>query len=547
MTPGPRSTSDPRGRADSNEDRGDAIEAIVHLGTWVWSRASGTIRPSRGLYRLLRLDPEAPPLSPDLIASLIHEDDRAALDERRQEMLTGRGLTVQDVTYRLELEHGMVRRYAEHAEVQSVDATGLALTVLGIVQDVTGDAGAAGGGLAPSPSAVAEMMMHVAAGMGVTDATSRWLRVNRALCDFLGYSEEELLQRSERQLTHPDDSAGDALQFHRLFSGDVASYAVEQRYLHRDGHVVVGSVTKTLIKDSTGTTRQAVIQIRDLTEHVRALDGSRFLNEAAQLLALSLESGSTLHTIAHLAVPQLADWCVIDLVHPTLGLCTVESAAATGETAAILRALRERYPPLPFEVDDPLRRVLATGRASFMADISHDTRRSVPRDPEHLELIRRLGHTASMIVPLAARGRITGAITLGPGESKRRFDRDDLRTAELFATLAALAIDNARLYDVARDPGVHGDDAAISAVPSVIDHAAIAPVLPTGLSDLSDRERKVFALSARGHTAAQIAEKLFLSPKTVETYRARAMRKVGIETRSELVALAIRAGLLESI
>jgi PAS domain S-box-containing protein len=549
MTTGPRAGADARARADSSEARIDAIEEAARLGTWLWSRSSGTLRLSRGLYRILRMDPESPPLSSDLITTLIHDDDRAALAEQRRAIFTGRGPTVHDTTYRLVLAHGAVRRYAERAEAQSMDSTGLALTVLGVVRDVTGDepAGEAqDSSSAPSPSALAAMLGHAAVGMGLTDANSRWTRVNAALCAFLGYSEAELLQRSERRLIHPDDAAADTVEFRRLFSGDIPSYAAEQRYIHRDGHVLVGVVNKTLIRDASGIARQALVQIYDVTERVEALAASGFLNEAAQLLALSLEPAGTLHTIARLAVPRLADWCVIDLVHPTLGLCTVESLATTPETETILRELRERYVPLPFEVDDPRRRVLGTGRSSIVTDVSRREQESPPRGAEHVELLRRLGQTASMIVPLAARGRVTGAITLGQGDSKRRFNQAGLRTAEQFATLAALAIDNARLYDAAR-PAItaRGDVAPIAAL-KAIDHVEPTP-LSTGLEHLSERERKVFALSARGHTAAEIGEKLFLSPKTVETYRARAMRKLGLETRSEVVALAIRAGLLDSI
>lgn len=422
---------------------------------------------------------------------------------------------------------------------------GPTLSMLGGGHDVSGDIGDAAGGRVPGGSILADMLIHVAAGMGITDADSRWIRVNGALCDFLGYSAEELLQRSEREMIHLDDLAADAMQFRRLLAGAIASYEIEQRYIHRDGHVASGVVTKTLIQASVETAHQVIIQVQDVTDRARTLDASRFLNEAAQLLSLSLESGGTLHTIGHLAVPRLADWCVIDLVHPTLGLWTVETAATTDETVAILRVLRERYPPLPFEVDDLPRRVLATGRSSLTAEIMRDIHGALPRNAEHRELIRRLGQAASMVVPLAARGRITGAMTLGQREPARRFDEADLRAAEQFATLAALAIDNARLYDVARGSDVREDDATATPNANAFHAEVSAPALATGLDDLSDRERKVFALSARGFTAAQIAEKLFLSPKTVETYRGRAMRKLGIETRSELIALAIRTGLFE--
>lgn len=66
------------------------------------------------------------------------------------------------------------------------------------------------------------------------------------------------------------------------------------------------------------------------------------------------------------------------------------------------------------------------------------------------------------------------------------------------------------------------------------------------LEELSEREREVFALAAEGYSSSEIGKKLFLSPKTVDTYRARLMQKLGITHRSELVRLALQTGLLKA-
>ena len=68
-----------------------------------------------------------------------------------------------------------------------------------------------------------------------------------------------------------------------------------------------------------------------------------------------------------------------------------------------------------------------------------------------------------------------------------------------------------------------------------------------GLTDLSTREQEVLALTAEGFSSREIGEKLFISPKTVDTYRARIMDKLGLSHRSELVRFALRAGLLKEI
>ena len=438
MTIGPRVSPDSRVRIETNSVRLEVIEDAVPLGIWTWSRASGVMRPSRGLYRILRLDPDAPPLSADLIAALIHEDDRAALDERRAAMLGGRGLAAQHSTYRLVLGYGVIRRYSEHAQVESTDAGGLRTSVVAVVRDVTDEDARA----TASSVGGAALSMNAATAIGIADA-------------------------------------------------------------------------------------------------------AEFLCETAQLLASSLELDDTLRTIGHLAVPRLADWCIIDLVDGFGALRTASSVATTDDTAAILQALRERHPPSPFELDDPRRRALLTGRSSLVSDVALDAHTSLARDGEELALMRRLGQTSRMIVPLAARGQLTGAITLATGASKRRFTPRDLLTAEQLATLAAFAIDNARLYDIARGRTVLPDPPAD--VEETKENTSRASAVMLGLEHLSERERKVLGLAARGFTAVQMGEKLFLSPKTIETYRARAMRKLGLETRAELVALAIRVGLLSSV
>ena len=68
-----------------------------------------------------------------------------------------------------------------------------------------------------------------------------------------------------------------------------------------------------------------------------------------------------------------------------------------------------------------------------------------------------------------------------------------------------------------------------------------------GLHELSAREREVMALTAEGFSSREIGEKLFISPKTVDTYRARIMEKLGLNHRSELVRFALKTGLLKEV
>ena len=86
-----------------------------------------------------------------------------------------------------------------------------------------------------------------------------------------------------------------------------------------------------------------------------------------------------------------------------------------------------------------------------------------------------------------------------------------------------------------------------TAIAIAIEPTTNAPsnALTSGLAELSAREREVMALTAEGFSSREIGEKLFVSPKTVDTYRARIMEKLGLNHRSELVRFALKVGLLK--
>jgi diguanylate cyclase (GGDEF)-like protein/PAS domain S-box-containing protein len=102
-------------------------------------------------------------------------------------------------------------------------------------------------------------------GMSLVAPDGRYLRVNRALCELLDYSEEELLTKTFQELTHPDDLAADLALTNRLLAGEVNSFGMEKRYLRRDGAIVWAQLAISLVRDQTGAPRHLVGQIEDVT------------------------------------------------------------------------------------------------------------------------------------------------------------------------------------------------------------------------------------------------------------------------------------------
>jgi len=175
-----------------------------------------------------------------------------------------------------------------------------------------------------------------------------------------------------------------------------------------------------------------------------ARERSAFLAEAGVLLDQSLDFDTTLADLARLVVPGLADWCSIDVSDADGSLRNVVIAHRDPPREADAKRLLERYPLRPdLQVGAP--QVIRTGSAEFLPSISRDVLERVAVDPEHRELIDALDLGSAIIVPLTARGRILGAVTLVT-DGERRLEEADLTLALELGARAGLSVDNARLY-----------------------------------------------------------------------------------------------------
>jgi signal transduction histidine kinase len=184
-------------------------------------------------------------------------------------------------------------------------------------------------------------------------------------------------------------------------------------------------------------------------QEARTPDAARLLEEASQQLVASLDYETTLQNIARLAVPTLGDVAVIDAVDDDGTIRRLGLAHADPARDALLQAVQAHYPPAPGS-GHPVMRVLLSGQAELIPEVSDELLEMIPQGPEHLAAMRSLGYRSAMVVPLMARGRTLGTITFMAAESGRRYGPADLALAEELARRCALAVDNARLYRAAR-------------------------------------------------------------------------------------------------
>src|SRR4051795_4541054 len=191
----------------------------------------------------------------------------------------------------------------------------------------------------------------------------------------------------------------------------------------------------------------AAIGTAELYEAQRRLaEDQRFVAQASELLASSLDYELTLSNVAALAVPEFADWCAIDMLERDGSLSRLAIAHVDPHKVQRAGELAEKFPPDP---DAPygVPNVIRTRRPELFSDITDDLLVEATTDtPQLLALLRELGLRSSMCVPLVARDRVLGAITFIAAESGRRYDEHDLATAQDLARRAATAVDNALLF-----------------------------------------------------------------------------------------------------
>jgi hypothetical protein len=206
----------------------------------------------------------------------------------------------------------------------------------------------------------------------------------------------------------------------------------------------------TPLTDETGQAAAAVTIIEDVTEQKAAELRDRFLTRATETLMSSLDYEETLRNVAWLAVPEVADWCAVDLVDERGARQQIAVAHTDARKIELAERLRRLDPEEP-EPERGVGRVVRTGITELYADITDEMLVQGAQDEEHLRLLREVGFRSVILAPLRARGRTLGVMTLVTAESMRRFDEGDRRFAERLAGRAALAVDNARLATSRRE------------------------------------------------------------------------------------------------
>lgn len=283
--------------------------------------------------------------------------------------------------------------------------------------------------------------------LALLDVEGRVTYWNPAAERVTGYTAEEMLGHGLGRLWLDEEQRRGA---HR----EAFARARNEGVAHADGWRVkkggaqfFGDTTVTAIREG-GRLLGFTWVMRDRTLEKKEADRQRFLAESGAVLAESLELTDSFARVVRLAVPEIADWAVVDMLRDG-ELHRVAFAHVDPERERVAEVLVRSYPPRR-ETDPGVWDVIEHRRGALLARIPPQSMRNPNMRPEDLELFLRLGFSSWMCVPLTAHGRVLGALSFVMAESGRVFDETDLAFAEEVGRRAGLTLENASLYDDAR-------------------------------------------------------------------------------------------------
>jgi PAS domain S-box-containing protein len=292
---------------------------------------------------------------------------------------------------------------------------------------------------------------------GVADAVTaqghdgRLVYANDAAARSLGFeSSEQLMCAAPAELMHRyrlfdedgRDFPVDRLPGRMALSGEDPEPTLVRYHVVDTGEDLWSLIKSTAIRDPKGRPLLAINVVEDVTEQRERELHLRLLADTGKALGRSLDWEQTFPEIARMVAGTLADWCAIEVIEEDGSVRLAAFAHRDPELEKLGLDLVRQHPPAAGRI----RGALASGRSELREELSDDEVAAAGRDPEHLGALLELGMRSALAVPMIARGKVVGAISMVSGDDSRRFREEDKVLAEELAGRCGLALDNARLF-----------------------------------------------------------------------------------------------------
>lgn len=236
------------------------------------------------------------------------------------------------------------------------------------------------------------------------------------------------------------------------------------------GEVAILRCSAAPVHDPDGNVVAAVCTFSDITESLRIERTDRFLAEAGEVLSSSLNASEVVQQLARVCAGTIADFAIVHLLDDERGIRATGVAHADRTRQELLLGLLRRFPLAPDPEVHPVVMAIRTGRPELMPTVDETVMARVCGGPDHREMMRALGVSSAMVVPLRVKDQVLGVISLARGGGAS-YGARDLGAAEELARRAALALENARLYEQAQAAVRARDD-----VMAVVSHDLRNPI-----------------------------------------------------------------------
>lgn len=255
------------------------------------------------------------------------------------------------------------------------------------------------------------------------------------------------------EMFHPDDRERAWEKWrHSLKTGEY--YEIEYRLrngITGEWRWVIGRALP--LRNEDGKIVKWVGTCTDIDDQKRAVQNMQYLSEASKILSSSLDYKITLTNIANLAVPEIADWCSVEMKTDK----RLEQLVIAHKDPSKVKWAKELNKKNPPDLDAPtgVPQVLRTGKTEYYPIITDELLVAAAKSKEHLSLMRKIGFSSVMVVPITIEDKTIGAVTFVATESGKHFAKTDVAMAEELASRASFAIQNAQLFKNAQDELKH--------------------------------------------------------------------------------------------
>jgi PAS domain S-box-containing protein len=282
-------------RQKRNEERLRNSQAIINLaieageiGVFTWNLEQGKLVWNKYMHEHFGLPPEKFTGTIQDFMDRVHPEDVAKVEASIEGDFDNKSKYIID--YRVVLDNGQIN-YMEATGVLSRNPEGKAVEMTGICLNVT-EKKEFENLLREKEERFRLAFEHSPTGLALQSLDGKWLKVNKALCDIIGYTEEELLKTTFQDITHPDDLKNDSVHLEKLINGEVESYHLEKRYIHKKGEIVWIQINKSMVRNEKGDPLYFISQMYNITRRKLAEMEIKKMNDILEAHTEKLESAN---------------------------------------------------------------------------------------------------------------------------------------------------------------------------------------------------------------------------------------------------------------